>query len=198
VFNSEFTQLIGSIAMSSLNSRPSSLASPAFRPDGRNGRAKSRGAALLAAGAAFALLGWPHGARAVEVNTGLVSVATGQVAQLNVGGISNPNLFPNPTAAACQVRLTLRAGRCAEGEACAIGDPNIFEFTDPNIMPGEAVFLRVPAEEIGLSGRGERALVRGTLQAQCRQAGAIAALKLTLEIYDADTGRTAVVLGPAN
>ena len=65
-------------------------------------------------------------------------------------------------------------------------------------MPGEAVFLRVPAAELGLSGRGERALVRGTLEAQCRLASAAKALKFTLEIYDATTGRTAVVLGPAN
>jgi hypothetical protein len=65
-------------------------------------------------------------------------------------------------------------------------------------LPGEAVFLRVSAAEIGLSGRGERALVRGTLQAQCRQARAAAALKVTLEIYDAETGRTWVVLGPAD
>jgi hypothetical protein len=152
---------------------------------------------LLAAGAALALLGGPDGAGAVEV-TGLVSIAPGQVAQLNVGGISNPDIFPNPAAGARQVRLTLRAGRCAEEEACAIGDPNIFEISNPNQLPGEAVFLRVSAAELGLSGRGERALVRGTLEAQCRQASAAKALKLTLEVYDATTGRTAVVLGPAN
>ena len=39
------------------------------------------------------------------------------------------------------MRLTLRAGRCAETEACAIGDPNIFEISNPNLLPGEAVFL---------------------------------------------------------
>jgi hypothetical protein len=152
----------------------------------------------MAAGAALALLGWPDGAGAVEVNTGLASIAPGQVAQLNVGGISNPNQLPNPAAGACQVRLTLRPGRCAEGAACAIGDPNIFEISSPDILPGEALFLRVPAAELGLSGRGERALVRGTLEARCRQASAATALKATLEIFDAATGRTAVVLGPAN
>jgi hypothetical protein len=131
-------------------------------------------------------------------NTGLVSIAPGQVAQLNVASIGNPELLPNPASAACQVRLTLRAGRCAESEACAIGDPNIFEISSPDIFPGEALLLRVPATEIGLSGRGARALVRGTLEAQCRQASAAAAMKLTLEIYDAANGRTSVVLGPAN
>ena len=40
--------------------------------------------------------------------------------------------------------------------------------------------------------------MRGTLQAQCRQASAATALKITLEVYDAETGRTAVILGPAN
>jgi hypothetical protein len=187
----EFTKLIGSIAMSSLRSRSSSLAFPGL---GEDGCALPRRAALLAGGAALALLGWPGGAGAIEVNTAAVSLAPGQVAQLNVGGISNPNIFPNPAAAACQVRLTLRAGRCAEAEACMIGDPNIFEISNPNQLPGEAVFLRVPAQEIGLSGRAERALVRGTLQAQCRDPDAAAALKTTLEIYDAATGRTAVVL----
>ena len=117
--------------MSSLRSRSTSFAFPRSRPGGRTGRGLSRSAALLAAGAALALLGWPDGAGAVEVNTGLVSLAPGQVAQLNVGSISNPDLFPNPAAGACQVRLTLRAGRCAEEEACAIGDPNIFEFYEP-------------------------------------------------------------------
>ena len=95
------------------------------------------------------------------------------------------------------MRLTLRAGPCAEEEACAIGDPHIFEISNPNLLPGEAVFLRVPAAELDLRGN-ERALVRGTLQAQCRLASAAKALKITLEIYDAATGRTAVVLGPAN
>ncbi len=184
--------------MSSLNSRSSSFVFPRSSPDGCNGRGLSRRAALLATGAALALLGWPEGAGAVEVNTGLVSIAPGQLAQLNVGGISSPEIIPDPTPFACRVRLTLRAGRCAEEEACAIGDPNIFEISNPELMPGDAVFLRVPAAEIGLSGRGERALVRGTLQAQCRLASAAKALKMTLEIYDAATGRTAVVLGPAN
>jgi hypothetical protein len=180
--------------MSPLRSSLSSHAFLSSPPDRRAGR----GAALLAAGAALALLGWPGGAGAVEVNTGIVSIAPGQVAQLNVGSISNPEMLPNPAAGACRVRLTLRAGICAEAEACQIGDPNIFEYNDPEEMPGEAVFLRVPAAELGLSGRGARALVRGTLEAQCRQAAAAAALRLTLEVYDAATGRTSVVLGPAN
>jgi hypothetical protein len=184
--------------MASLNSRSTTFAFSWFRPDGRAGHGRSRAAVLLAAGGVLALLGWPDGAGAVEVNTGFVGIAPGQVAQLNVEGISSPDIFPNPAAGACRVRLTLRAARCAEGEACAIGDPNIFEISSPEILPGEAVFLRVSAVEIGLSGRGERALVRGTLEARCRQASAAAALKVTLEIYDADTGRTAVVLGPAN
>jgi hypothetical protein len=180
--------------MSSLRSRSSSLPFLSSRPDRGAGRGAPRRAALLAAGAALPLLGWPGGAGAAEVNTGLVSLAVGQVAQLNVGSISSPDIIPDPAAAACQVRLTLRAGRCAEAEACAIGDPNIFEFNDPNELPGEAIFLRVSAAELGLSGRGARALVRGTLEARCHQASAAAALRATLEIYDAASGRTAVVL----
>jgi hypothetical protein len=127
---------------------------PWSRSDRRARRGRSCAAALLAAGAALALLGWPDGAGAVEVNTGLVSIAPAQVAQLNVGGISNPNQLPNPAAGACQVRLTLPAARCVKGEACGFQDPEEFQISNPELLPGEAVFLRVPAEEIGLSGRG--------------------------------------------
>src|SRR4029450_9542188 len=104
-----FTQLIGSIVMASLNSRSTTFAFSWFRPDGRAGHGRSRAAVLLAAGGVLALLGWPDGAGAVEVNTGFVGIAPGQVAQLNVGGISSPDIFPNPAAGACRVRLTLRA-----------------------------------------------------------------------------------------
>ena len=123
---------------------------------------------------ALLLLCAPHSARAVPrmcPGCGMVGLARGQVLRINAAHIGDPNQQP------IQIEMEL-----------VDADGGVVARDSQTIEPGHAVHFDVPFEDVGgAEGRVElRPVVSGGPQPH---------LRLSLEVFDADTGKTTVYIG---
>jgi hypothetical protein len=105
---------------------------------------------------------------------GMFGVARGQIARINAAHIGDPNTRP------IQVEMTLVDATGA-----------VVARDSQTIEPGQAVFFDVPFEAVGgAENRIElRAVIRGEPAPHLRS---------SVEVFDADTGKTTVFIGNPN
>jgi hypothetical protein len=125
---------------------------------------------------------------------GLVGIARGQSARLNVF-IGNPDfntggLPPDP----CRVTLAF-ANEAGQPVRDRLGD---VVMADGSVRPGESISLLLPAVQLPAVQRGRRGLVRPVVQAGSPADSAFPpdpcrGLVATLEVFDGPSGRTSVL-----
>ena len=141
-----------------------------------------RSSYVLILGAAVCLAQHATSAANIAQTTGTVGLAAGQTARLNV---VNPGAVPPATPTACTASLAF---------------VNLFgamiRLTNVSLAPGMSAFLDLHDSDLGL-GAGDRAQIRGVVTTMVTAStGGTTACSLvpSLEIFDATSGRTLVVL----
>jgi hypothetical protein len=159
--------------------RPRDLQVTAEVYDGETGRA--------GATAAFPYLRPTVGDWNGTWRSGALGLAAGQVVRLNAVNTAEAA----PGVGACQVELNL-----ADVNGGTVTDPETF-----TLAPGQSAFADFPYDSAAQTGLAAgdisgntRVLVRSVIAIRCDTRTLLPAIQLTLEVYDAVSGRTSVLV----